>query len=138
MIYSHIPEVQIAVSWWVQKVQGFPTHDMGEADKNSRLNMFNKFLIPASQEEAWTFGEALARLCDAEFRSAGKLYLHVEYELTKLLSQAYKNAFCSFSTLLFPIKTSMFIKPGEVFVVEGYSGTPVTLYEAAKSSQSSL
>jgi hypothetical protein len=127
-------EIAAAVNWWADQLRGPAKMDNGDAFGSA------KDLPPVTEEQIEKFKASLTEklpaylgrywnpedpLCGSYFRT-----LSVDYDPCALLSDAADYAGIDAQGLRFPIKTVMWIDPGEVRVACGYGAADVVVWTA--------
>lgn len=142
-------EINAAVEWWKKALAGFVWQDNGDPVHMAIATWVRERQPKPTAEQIEEFGSALAAILAEIFRKDGSWEkakkdphwgsatdgrcLSVDYGPDRVLSAAAQAANIHHGTTLFPVKTVMHVNPGRVTVREGYSGTDVIVYEAAKS-----
>lgn len=138
------PEAVAAAAWWTARLAaGARTHDVGNAESNLFVNTVSA-LVARQRDQAQTerFRDALAELIEQDvdgdgWRPADPLWgsamrtVEVGYGPDEILSAAAERAGFELKLSDFPMKTVMWINPGEVKVAEGYNAPIVPVWKAA-------
>jgi hypothetical protein len=148
---SRLPEVQAAADWWGDRLAHPGQQDCGDAFQNgfaTALMLTVVMRTPMTADERALFVERLATRIEAHFvatpdweRAKGEpnwgsacRVLGVDYGpnlmLASALVAAVGNTRADTLSLLWPIKTMMWINPGEVKVSHGYRADPIVIYPA--------
>ncbi len=122
------PEIGVAVRWWRAQLLGQKYQDAGDAT----INLFARVASQrVSVEQADRFAAELAdeleRQCDAGWMERYGLRLMTDYHPEEELRDVAERA--DVDNRAFPIKTVMWIEPGEVRVRNGYGAAEVVLYK---------
>jgi hypothetical protein len=135
MEYSKTPEINVAVSWWVNKlsIKGKPKYDNGDSITQTFYEKYVTPPEPATQEELERFGKTLTRVLEREYFKPGRnenyAHLGVDYEPQEILEEALDLALIpSKKHELLPVKTRMWIDNGTVKVREGYGRETKYIY----------
>lgn len=151
------PEAVAAAAWWAAKI-GHATHIIGRPDDPSvatgtafanAATAFAGRTYTDEQREA--FREALAARIEEHiqkfserwpwegswdpaepFRASAMRTIHCDYGPDPMLADAAEQAGIKVTMLDVPMKTVMWVNPGEVKVSEGYGADPVTVWAADK------
>lgn len=133
------PEITTAAKWWADKLLEDIVMDAGDVMINTVATVARRGLESVSPKEVERFRLALAALLavqcatngwdvdNPQFGSACRA-VHVDYAPEPVLVCALSFARISGGDLRLPIKTTMWINPGDVRVRAGYYAKEVKLY----------
>lgn len=134
-------EIDAAVSWWSQQLQGTAQHDVGDSFNSMFASIAQSAMnlqpLPPGQIQA--FEAALRNVIikmieksgiDLSDPSAGSYnrVLSTDYGPEEELAYAANKAGIRGAMFRFPMKTVMWINPGEVSVRPGYGAETITIY----------
>jgi hypothetical protein len=134
-------EIRTAAKWWANHLRGPVEMDNGDALQSSFASMFSSRNKPLTKEQIATFEIELAKeiklYIEDSFNEAvaegnprwgsGIRVIAVDYHPMKLMKEAACRAGFDLGMTRLPIKTCMWINPGEVSVACGYGSDQVTL-----------
>lgn len=140
------PEAVAAAAWWAARLAiGASAHDVGSAESNLFANTVSA-LVARQRDQAQTerFRDALAELIEQDvdgdgWRPDDPLWgsamrtVEVGYGPDEILSDAAEQAGFELKLSDLPMKTVMWVNPGEVKVAEGYNAPISTVWKAASS-----
>jgi hypothetical protein len=153
---SRLPEVQAAADWWGDQLAQPGQQDTGDAFNSgfaTALMLTVVMRTPMTADERALFVERLATRIEAHLVATpdweratgepnwGSAYrvLGVDYGPDLMLASALIAAVgqtrADALSLLWPVKTHMWINPGEVKVAHGYRAEPVVIYPAKADGQ---
>jgi hypothetical protein len=140
-------EAIAAAQWWANRLSaGATAHDVGAAESNLFVNTVAALVArQRDQAQIERFREALADLIEADvdddgWRPDNPLWgsamrtVEVGYGPDKILSDAAERAGFQLKLSDLPMKTVMWINPGEVKVAEGYNAPISTVWKAVSPS----
>ena len=137
-------EAEVAAKWWTDLLRDNDVeHDNGEPmqsafaqtirDKDPRndgflgenLSRFEEVLAKKIQEKINS-----RKTWDYEKPQLGQTLIKCDYHADSLLQESAEEVGMEISSMTtFPMKTTMWIDPGEVYVSAGYQSDPVTIWE---------
>jgi hypothetical protein len=131
-------EINAAVEWWVNVLRERPAHDNGDAFQSMFSTRMSRMLPPIDDVQLEIFGNTLREIiyqrCVETWRPGNPQWgsymrtFGCDYGPDMMLSEAAESANIKPSMLLFPIKTVMWINPGEVTVRHGYGSEIETIF----------
>jgi len=132
-------EIEAAVNWWVDILKGNPNHDNGESLQSIFANLCARTLKPLSEEKIYTFRLSLTEGITKRIEKLGHdpnnpmwgsslRCFGTDYHPDVVLAEAAEKAEIDAISLRFPIKTLMWINPGEVTVSRGYGAKSEVIY----------
>jgi len=141
------PEAKAAAAWWASKLAGPSRHETGDAESNI-LTAFAAGVAGQtfSAAEVAAFEKALAEVIEAglssgswdlenpDFGSALRVIAN-DYGPDRMLTYAAEVADLRLTMFDLPMKTVMWINPGEVSVSEGYGSGEAVVWRAAGERQ---
>ncbi|MGW3152749.1 hypothetical protein [Streptomyces sp. NPDC001089] len=138
------PEAVAAAAWWAERLAaGAGVHDVGSTDSNLFVNTVSALVArQRDQAQIEQFRDALAELIEQDvdgdgWRPDDPLWgsamrtVEVGYGPDEILSTAADRAGFELKLSDLPMKTVMWINPGEVKVAEGYNAAIVPVWKAA-------
>lgn len=127
-------EIAVAAKWWSDQLRGTPRHDNGDGPQSAILNWASSGREPLPEEKIAAFESALVEglrvhlagtwRLDDPLVGRGLRCVGVDYSPHKVLADAAAKADIDLGGRL-PVKTLMWISPGQVQVRAGY-GAPIT------------
>jgi hypothetical protein len=137
------PEAVAAAAWWADRLAaGARTHDVGDREASERISQVAA-LVARQREQAQIerFRDALADLVEEHLAArvwrptepkfgSGLRVIDIDYAPHPVLTRAAERAGFRLGGLDLPLKTAMWINPGEVRVAEGYSAPIATVWRA--------
>jgi len=140
-------EINAAVEWWAKVIQE-PKHDNGEPLQSLFANWLTSKLKPLAEDQIESFKKNLT----VKIRELLQKYQHywregdprcgeffrtiaVDYYPCSELAEAAEKAGIDATDLRFPMKTEMWINPGEVKVRHGYSAPIQTIFKLKKKEE---
>ncbi|MFF2094833.1 hypothetical protein [Streptomyces sp. NPDC058202] len=138
-------EAVAAAAWWAQRLaSGAAAHDVGAAQSNLFANAVSALVArQRDQAQIERFRDALAELIEDHvggdaWRPDNRLWgsamriVEVGYAPDEILSGAADQAGFELKLSDLPLKTVMWINPGEVKVAEGYSAPVTTVWRSQR------
>jgi len=137
---ADLPEIKAAVDWWASQLEAPVKQDSGDANLNLGIA-----LVSSMGRESFPSRRSIARFKECllvaiavhcqqywnpsqpDLGSACRT-VSVDYGPDMILHIALAAAGVEIGTLTLPIKTTMWISPGEVKVAAGYHGKSVTIF----------
>lgn len=123
-------EITLAVEWWSNELQNNTKQDAGDSEVNLFMKVFATRKEYLTQEQIEVFekelGSLLVSRCQENWREDNPSWCSyhrafgVDYHPDKILQDALKKAGINPENTRLPIKTVMWINPGQVSVRKGY------------------
>lgn len=136
------PEAVAAAAWWAERIAaGAIVHDVGAAESNLFANTVSALVArQRDQAQIERFRDALADLIEQHvdgdgWRPDNPLWgsairtVEVGYAPDEILSGAAEQAGFELKLSDLPLKTVMWVNPGEVKVAAGYSAPLTTVWK---------
>jgi hypothetical protein len=132
-------EIEAAATWWADKIAGTPKQDNGDLRQSMLATWAQSKYERPTPDQVAAFKEILKGKLEkylsdhwcGDNPSFGSYYrtLKTDYDPDAILSSAASEAgikirYCA----TFPMKTVMWINPGEVLVACGYGARPEVVY----------
>lgn len=140
------PEVVAAADWWADTLARGASHDNGDAMTSTMLAAAGDLMTPRSDEQVAAFRAALPTVIERhlagctwdtdrpEFGSAFRT-IAIDYAPDRVLSDAAAEAGFSLRMTDLPVKTVMWINPGQVTVSEGHGAEPHAIWQSGEDQQ---
>lgn len=132
-------EVIAAAKWWADQLDSEVKHDNGDKEQSRLANFAASQLEPITEEQYCNFREALQNEIDAYLQERnnwrpdepqrGHRWIGTDYHPCAVIQKAADAAGITQASLRFPIKTGMWIDPGEVRIARGYRAPIETIYK---------
>lgn len=142
------PEAVAAADWWAARLAaGASAHDVGSAESNLFANTVSALVArQRDQVQIERFRDALAGLIEADVDGDGwrpdnpqwgsaMRTVEVGYAPDEILAGAAKQAGFELKLSDLPMKTVMWVNPGEVKVAEGFNAPISTVWKATSSPE---
>ena len=143
------PEVAIAARWWTYQLLNMTPAESGDAFNDAfRDTIRGKFCRPVTPDKAADFEDALARLghevideddgwdvTRPEWGAIHRTCCKVDYNASRVLTQAANEAGIANIDMRLPIKTVMWINPGSVKVAKGYRASVEEVYTCTPTAK---
>ena len=130
------PEVEAAADWWANALSRVQVQDNGDLFQSALATFAASTAKPLEENEREAFKRSLAERLDEHVSKGGfeRRAVGVDYGPDVVLAEALVDAVgldrARKLSLLWPIKTTMWIDPGKVAIRHGYGAPIRTIYEA--------
>lgn len=143
MIMEMHHETGTAATWWADQLRRPAVQDNGDAAQSSMMADLAALHKPIAREQIMYFESVLHRLLADKFKSnwypgdpqrgSYERTVGVDYGPDEILADASERAGIAISLCRFPVKTMMWINPGEVKVAVGYGAPIKTIWKDGQS-----
>ncbi|MFK0172629.1 hypothetical protein ACIQU5_27915 [Streptomyces sp. NPDC090306] len=137
------PEAVAAAAWWASRLAaGAHTHDVGDRAASDRVSQVAALVVrQRGQAQIERFRDALADLVEEHLArrvwrpqepklGSGLRVIAIDYVPHPVLTAAAEQAGFQLGGLDLPLKTTMWINPGEIRIAEGYRAQITTVWRA--------